>query len=139
MGDTPAVEHGRVYATTATELKTPADFSEISDEAGRKDDAGKLMAGLMLRDFARALLAVSEVTTFGARKYAPSNWLKVPDGQERYDDALFRHLLAEKAGEEYDQESDLLHATHAAWNALALLELKLRAGVPPVQQTRKGV
>ena len=93
---------------------------------GMKFDAGKLMAGLMVSDFANALLAVSEVTTFGAKKYAPRSWMTVPNARDRYNDALHRHLLMAAAGEKQDQESKLLHAAHVAWNALALLELEIR-------------
>jgi hypothetical protein len=90
----------------------------------RKDDAGKPRMGLVLIDFSRALTAVSQVGTFGAEKYSEHGWLDVPNGPERYTDALFRHLLAP---ESYDPESGLLHAAHAAWNALAVLELNLRS------------
>ena len=98
--------------------------------AGMKFDAGKPMAGLMVSDFANALLAVSEVTTFGAKKYAPRSWMTVPNARDRYNDALHRHLLMAAAGEKQDQESKLLHAAHVAWNALALLELEIRNGLP---------
>lgn len=93
--------------------------------AGMKFDAGKPMAGLMVSDFANALLAVSEVSTFGAKKYAPHSWATVPNARERYNDALYRHLFLAAAGEAQDQESKLLHAAHVAWNALALLELEI--------------
>jgi hypothetical protein len=95
-------------------------------QPGAKLDAGKPMAGL-LGDFGNALLAVAEVSTFGARKYSKGGWLQVADGQARYSDALWRHLLKE-ASEPTDQESGLAHAAHAAWNALARLELAIREG-----------
>lgn len=95
---------------------------------GIKTDAGKPRAGLMVQDFALALQAVAEVTTFGAEKYTASGWLAVPNRQARYTDAMFRHLLTEQAGQLRDPESGLLHAAHAAWNALARLELLLREG-----------
>lgn len=93
---------------------------------GAKLDAGKVRAGLVLGGFARALMAVGEVGTFGARKYTDNGWMSVPQGQERYTDALYRHLLAEGQGEQADADSQLLHAAHVAWNALARLELILR-------------
>ena len=98
---------------------------ELIAAAGMKFDAGKPMAGLMVSDFANALLAVSEVSTFGAKKYAPHSWATVPNARERYNDALYRHLFLAAAGEAQDQESKLLHAAHVAWNALALLELEI--------------
>lgn len=98
------------------------------NEPGAKLDAGKTRAGLAIGGFARALLAVSDVGTFGAEKYTPHGWVSVPNGIERYTDAMYRHLLAEGAGEARDGDSGLSHAAHAAWNALARLELMLREG-----------
>lgn len=92
---------------------------------GAKLDADKLGADLLL-DFARALEAVAQIADFGAQKYSRGGWLDVPDGQRRYTAALLRHLLTEAKGERRDPESRLLHSAHAAWNALARLELDLR-------------
>lgn len=74
---------------------------------------------------ARAILSVSEVATFGAKKYSADNWLLVDDSMSRYTDAKDRHRL-QGSYEATDKESGLLHAAHEAWNALAVLELKLR-------------
>lgn len=92
-------------------------------EPGAKCDAGKCRPGLVIGGFARALKAVSWVGTFGAAKYTANGWRSVPNGIERYTDALHRHLLAEACGEKLDDDSGMLHAAHAAWNALARLEL----------------
>jgi hypothetical protein len=92
-------------------------------EEGRKDDADKPMVGLMIAGFPRALYAVAEVTTYGAQKYAPGNWVHVVNKEQRYTDALYRHLLKAAAGERCDPESGLPHLAHAAWNILALLEM----------------
>lgn len=94
-------------------------------DIGTKYDGGKNQLGLVLNDFANALWMVGEVGTYGAQKYAPHNWLGVhPD---RYTDAMYRHLFLEVISEDgYDDESNLLHAAHAAWNALARLELEIR-------------
>ena len=96
------------------------------NQPGAKLDAGKTRAGLAIGGFARALLAVSDVATFGASKYTPNGWVSVPDGIERYTDAMYRHLLAEGAGERLDADSGRMHAACAAWNSLARLELMLR-------------
>lgn len=93
---------------------------------GAKLDAGKPRVALVLGGFSRALMAVSEVGTFGANKYSDNGWKSVENGLQRYSDALGRHLLKEAGGELTDDESGLLHAAHAAWNALARLELILR-------------
>ncbi len=92
--------------------------------AGSKLDAGKIQAAV-LADFSRALTAVAEVGTFGANKYTRGGWQSVPNGLERYTDALWRHLLKEQI-DTIDPDSELTHAAHMAWNALARLELILR-------------
>lgn len=93
-------------------------------ELGAKLDQGKPLAGVV-GDFGLALLAISEVGTFGIKKYARGSWEKVPEGRQRYEDAMWRHLLKEKT-ELFDMDSGLLHEAHFAWCALARLELKLR-------------
>lgn len=95
-------------------------------EKGSKLDAGKVRPALVLGGFARALLRVSDVGTYGAMKYTDNGWQEVPKGIERYDDAGLRHWLKEKAGQENDPDTELEHAAHAAWNALARLDLLLR-------------
>ena len=97
-----------------------------ANEPGAKLDAGKTRCGLVLGGFSRALEHVAMVGTFGANKYTDNGWKTVPNGRERYTDALYRHLLAEAQGIECDSDSTLLHAAHAAWNALARLELILQ-------------
>ena len=98
----------------------------MSTDAGIKHDQGKPRVSLVVYGFARALLEVSAVATFGAEKYSAHGWVSVPHGCERYTDAMYRHLLAEAAGQQCDAESGLAHAAHAAWCALARLELMLR-------------
>lgn len=90
---------------------------------GAKLDHNKPRASLVLKDFSLALMEVCKVGTKGADKYSDHGWLSVENGIERYESALLRHLLDMR---ETDEESGLLHAAHAAWNALAVLELKLR-------------
>lgn len=93
---------------------------------GAKLDGEKVMAELTLDGFSRALLAVAEVSTYGAKKYSPGGWQHVEDGQTRYRRAGDRHRLA-RGHEPYDLESGLLHLAHEVWNRLAELELMLRA------------
>ena len=95
-------------------------------EPGAKLDALKPRPALVLGGFSRALMAVTHVGTYGAIKYTPNGWRTVPDGIERYSEAMQRHWLAEAQGIESDSESNFLHAAHLAWNALARLELMLR-------------
>lgn len=101
-------------------------LGKSAKEAGSKLDAGKIRMGLVLGGFARALKEVARVGTFGANKYTDNGWMSVPNGQARYTDALYRHLNSEAQGETHDVDSNLLHAAHAAWNALARLDLMVR-------------
>lgn len=93
---------------------------------GAKLDAGKNRLGLVFGGFSLALEEVGRVGTYGAQKYTDYGWSTVPNGIERYTDAMYRHLLAEANGKDFDKDTNLLHAAHAAWNALARLELMVR-------------
>lgn len=95
-------------------------------EKGAKLDAGKVRPHLVISGFSRALLEVGKVGTYGANKYTDNGWMEVPNGVSRYSEALMRHYLAETAEGSHDKDTGLLHAAHAAWNALARLELMLR-------------
>jgi hypothetical protein len=106
--------------------KTPDGLDQHAP--GAKVDAGKNRLSLVLEAFSRSLWAVGEVGTFGANKYTDNGWLEVEHAHERYTDAMYRHLMKEAMGEDIDLDSELLHAAHTAWNALARLELFLRAG-----------
>lgn len=92
---------------------------------GAKLDAGKVRAWLCISGFSRALMAVADVTTKGAVKYTPNGWRDVPNGQERYKDAMMRHQLSLGQGEQIDKDTGCLHLAQVAWNALAALELEL--------------
>lgn len=96
-------------------------------EPGSKLDAGKppLSRGL-LSYFPNACLAVADVSRLGAEKYAWKGWETVPDGINRYGDALARHIVYEEIDGLYDPALGCLHAAEAAWNALAKLELVIR-------------
>lgn len=101
----------------------------MAAQPGVKHDQGKVM-GQLLGDFSRALMGVAEVGTFGANKYTRGGWQSVPEGEQRYYDALWRHLL--QANQDVlDAESGLTHLEHAAWNILAVIELKKRQGSIP--------
>ena len=108
-------------------IELPPERKELLDALkGLKHDDGKLKPRLIFEGFSRALSEVAKVGTFGANKYTENGWETVENGVARYTDAMYRHLLAESMGEELDAESELKHAAHAAWNALARLELLKR-------------
>lgn len=106
---------------------------------GAKADFGKapIMQGV-LHYFPRALNQVANLSLFGATKYSWKGWEKVDDGINRYGNALARHLLTEETDGLYDDQTQLLHATAVAWNALARLELLLRSGVSPTAPDSEG-
>lgn len=96
-------------------------------QLGKKFDTGKSSARRgVLEYFPRAILEVGKLSDFGAKKYDWNNWEYVEDAINRYGDAEVRHICEAAISGETDPESGLLHATHAAWNALAVLEMKLR-------------
>lgn len=96
-------------------------------EPGAKLDAGKVCVWQGALDyFPRAIREVAAVSTFGASKYAWKGWETVPNGINRYSDAMGRHLLEEAEGCVFDHDSKLMTAAHTAWNAMARLELMLR-------------
>jgi hypothetical protein len=96
-------------------------------QPGAKLDSGKSPVFRGVVDyFPRALQAVALVSLFGATKYTWKGWESVPEGVERYSDAMVRHMIAEAMEGPVTPDSGLLHAAHTAWNALAVLELKLR-------------
>jgi hypothetical protein len=87
---------------------------------GRKFDGGKLQYGLLPP---LALRETVKVLTFGAEKYEPDNWRRVPDGHRRYFDAAQRHLWAYKEGEVIDPESGVNHIAHAICCLMFMLDL----------------
>lgn len=91
-------------------------------KTGEKFDTGKERWDLLPLE---ALKEVVEVLTYGAAKYEPNGWKRVPDGENRYYAAQQRHSVANRLGEDFDEESNLLHLAHEACNALFRLQLKI--------------
>ena len=91
----------------------PLFDNETFVEVGMKFDTDKLLYSLIPTSATKAL---AEVLTYGAKKYAPGNWVKVDNGEDRYLNALFRHLEAYRAGEDFDEESKLSHLAHCMCN-----------------------
>jgi hypothetical protein len=105
----------RAYAGAAPK---PA---EAPTADGTKFDDGKPDLSLLPPE---ALLAIAEVLTFGAQKYAPHNWRK-GFRWTRLFASLMRHLFAWLRGEDLDRETGLSHLAHAGANVLFLLTLVL--------------
>jgi Domain of unknown function (DUF5664) len=68
-----------------------------------------------------AVLAIADVFTFGAKKYAAHNW-RAGFNWSRLIGALERHVTAFKEGEDLDPESGLPHLAHAGCCVMMLLE-----------------
>lgn len=101
----------------------------MSEELGKKFDAGKTKIGMVVKYFADALMEVAKCGTYGCAKYGNGkfwdyNWNRVENAKERYSDAMMRHFLLEET-EVVDSDTELLHASHVAWNALAKLQIVL--------------
>ncbi len=89
-------------------------------ERGVKGDAGKDPWELVPWGPFRGVV---RVLGFGARKYAPDNWRRVPNAKDRYYAAAMRHLVAWRTGEKLDSESGLPHLWHAMCSLLFVTEL----------------
>jgi hypothetical protein len=99
-----------------------------SSKEGRKN--GKIRMELVFEGMPNALQALGKCMTWAieAKGYEELDFLTVPNGPQKYRGAMYRHDQKEILGEEFDDESGLIHATHTAWNAMARLELLLREG-----------
>ena len=102
------------------------EYNEATNPEVIKHDSGKspVFRGVF-KYFPKALKAVADISAMGAKKYSWGGWKDSATFADvhRFEDALGRHLLNEHVEGWYDPESNLLHAAHAAWNALAKLEL----------------
>ena len=115
-----------VPALATTKEYTTDDKTKIGTGAIKYDGGKPCVYRGLIQYFPRACKSVAEISTFGANKYAWNGWEGVEEGFERYSDAMMRHFLYEAMGEEIDPDSGLYHAAHAAWGAMARLELYLR-------------
>lgn len=67
-----------------------------------------------------AMEQLVKIFTFGSKKYADHNWMKGMKWSKMLA-SLKRHIAAFEKGEDFDQESNLPHMAHAAWNAMGLI------------------
>lgn len=90
--------------------------------SGTKHDQGKPPLDLLPYD---ALVEVAKVLQFGESKYSAGNWAKGIE-YRRLISAAYRHLGAYNSGEDYDEESGLLHTAHLACCVLFLISMSKR-------------
>lgn len=124
---------------------TPEQYSKIFSNPnstalseqlpGTKYDEDKLQYSLVPP---YALEAIARNLTIGLKKYKErDNWKKVPNAQDRYLDALMRHLEAVRRGEIFDPDSsvpDMPHMAAVAVNSMFLLEFMLN---PELQEPKE--
>ena len=110
--DSASIEGEGVMSQMAEQLL------QSKPQQGVKYDEDKLQWSLL--PF-RALKEVVAVLGFGAKKYAPDNWQRVPDARTRYVDAAFRHLTDWHLKERLDGETGKSHLAHAICCLLFLL------------------
>lgn len=110
-------------------LEREIPYKEVSLTRGTKGikyDKAKPLAGDVLQIFGKAIMGVGQCILKGAEKYPEiDNWKRVKNAEQRYTNALVRHLIKHLTGDEVDKESGLPHLQHVAWNALAVCELYL--------------
>ena len=67
------------------------------------------------------LRELAKVYTFGCKKYSEKSWQTVPNGRERYEAGMFRHIDAFMKGEYVNwEDGGCLHIAQAAFNAIAV-------------------
>lgn len=109
-----------------------ADVQVVAEAPGRKFDGDKLRYDLIPP---LALDEMVKVLTFGAEKYEPDNWQKVPDSKRRYFAAAQRHLWKYQQGEKLDSESAIHHLAHAMCCIYFLYEHDVKYSVDNTPQT----
>jgi hypothetical protein len=103
---------------------------------GTKYDGGKMRYSLLPKGVVSDIVQVLE---YGAGKYGSNNWQGLPDFEDRYYDAMMRHVAAYRAGERCDWESGLPHLAHAMCNLAFLLwkqeqKPQYQPGKPPTPE-----
>lgn len=83
-------------------------------DLGVKHDAGKPRYSLIYWPF---ITGIARVLTYGALKYKEHNWKYVENAEERYKDAVIRHLMD---ADGLDPESGEDHLLHSACNIMFL-------------------
>lgn len=100
--------------------------SIVGEPAFTKHDANKPRTDLLPP---RALLAVSRVLAYGAKKYGADNWKKCDD-PGRYIGAALRHVFEYMAGKRHDEETGESPLAHAACDLMFVVELALMKEPP---------
>lgn len=115
--------------------EAPAAIPSIARPVLEERKIGKISIELFDHGFPNAIMAVGEVMTWAAehKGYKPHDWKSLPNAEVAFDAAASRHRIKRhiQAGSKLcpefrtDEESNLLHLAHEAFNVLAQLELTL--------------
>jgi hypothetical protein len=93
---------------------------------GFKLDNDKPIVGDLLRVFSNTLLRIGDCMTYNSKHHPePDDWRNLDNAQRRLTNAMVRHLLKYMTGKELDEDDNIPHLVHVAWNALAVCELYL--------------
>lgn len=96
--------------------------SAFNAHSGVKFDSDKIRPELIAPEFIESL---SEVLTYGAKKYADRNWEKGMDWSRVFG-GLMRHMWAWWRGESFDPETGFSHLAHAACCIMFLVTYEKR-------------
>lgn len=96
----------------------PENSRVLGDGKGKRHNKGKIRYDLV-PTFSQEQYA--KVLTMGAEKYGPWNWARGMNWSSIIS-SMERHIQAIKKGEDYDNESGLLHSAHVMCNAAFLTE-----------------
>jgi len=92
-------------------------------DLGKRDNTNKPGVHLVPLD---VIVELSRVYDYGCIKYSAHNWEKGLEWDRGIKASLLRHLAKWSNGEDYDDESGLPHDLHIAFNALALIAMRIR-------------
>ncbi len=109
-------ENNVIEVKNAFETRSITAGSGILDKIEKADRFNEGKPKWSLVHFA-SLIPMIRVLEFGAKKYAPKNWMKPMDTTEILE-SMQRHLAALLDGEIYDAESGISHMGHIQCNAM---------------------
>ena len=84
---------------------------------GKKFDSQKLQISLIPPE---PIEEITKVLMVGEKKYGKNNWKVLDNAEERYYDALRRHLSEYEKGNLFDNDDGLSHISHALTNLIFL-------------------
>ena len=98
--------------------------SEKEEKQMGQESAGRFSEGKIRHDLVApwALNEIARVYTYGTIKYSDDNWWKGLRWKRDVFGCILRHVWKWFRGERNDDESNLHHLAHAAWNCMALME-----------------